>query len=306
MTLVIPAAPALKGDRGLSKQLIDLLPEDTAAVLVLDVQRAAKSDIGSSLLKALVAEQRDDDPIRVADVAKDVEQIVVAQFLIDTGAGDFCFLVRLRDGSQLPKTLKALAAKNARDAVPEKIGKRSVYSISGPNGSFAQIDDRTLMLVLAMGDKKQVEETRAAAYGEREQPGPRPALRKMLSDDRSDDCVVRLYGYHPTKLAHSTALVLALFGVLDSDPLVAMGERIVSYRGGIKTGESAEFELRITTRDADTARELLKIYEDPPREDPVVREFRKNATAVREGDDVVLKGKATQAMVERLARDPNK
>jgi hypothetical protein len=107
-------------------------------------------------------------------------------------------------------------------------------------------------------------------------------------------------------LAHSTALVLALFGVLDSDPLVAMGERIVSYRGGIKTGESAEFELRITTRDADTARELLKIYEDPPREDPVVREFRRNATAVREGDDVVLKGKATRAMIERLARDPNK
>jgi hypothetical protein len=269
------------------------------------VQRTVKSDVGSSLLKVLVADQKDDEPIRVADVAKDLEQIVIAQFLIDTGAGDFCFLVRLRDGSQLPKTLKAIAAKN-RGALPEKIGKRAVYSLNGPHASFAQIDDRTLMLVLAMGEKKQVEETRAAAYGEREQPGPRPALRKMLSDDRADDCALRLYGHHPTKLAQSTALVLALFGVLDSDPLVAMGERIVSYRGAIKVGESADFELRITTRDADTARELLKIYDDPPREDPVVREFRRNATAEREGDDVVLKGKATRAMIERLARDPNK
>ena len=307
LTLVVPAAPALKSDRGLSKELIDLLPEDTTAVLVLDVQRAVKSEIGAALLKVLVEDQPDDQPIRIGDVAKDVEHIVVGQFLIDSGSGDFCVLVRLRDGSKLPKILTGLAAKDGRGAGPEKIGKRTVYSISGPNASFAQIDDRTLMLVLAMGDKKQVEESRAAAYGDREQPGPRPALRKMLSDDHADDRVVRLYGYHPTKLAHSTALVLALFGVLDSGPLVAMGEKIVSYRGGIKTGgELVEFELRITTRDADCARELLKIYEDPPKEDPVVREFRRNTTAMREGDEVVLKGKATRAMIDRLARDPNK
>src|SRR5262245_14905105 len=103
--LVIPAAPALKSGGGLSKELIDLLPEDTAAVLVLDVQRAVKSEIGAALLKVLIEDQPDDQPIRIGDVAKEVEQIVVGQFLIDSGSGDFCVLVRLRDGSQLPKIL---------------------------------------------------------------------------------------------------------------------------------------------------------------------------------------------------------
>jgi hypothetical protein len=306
LTLVVPAAPALKSDRGLSKEFIDLLPEDTAAVLLLDVQRAVKSDIGAALLKVLVAEQENNDPVRVADVAKDVEQIVIAQFLIDTGAGDFCFLVRLRDGSQLPKALKALAAKNGRGAIPEKFGKRAVYSLNGPHASFAQIDDRTLMLVLAMGDAKQVAETRAAAYGEREQPGPSAVMRKMLMDDRADDCVVRIYGHHPKKLGHSSSLVLVLFGV-DSEPLIGLGEKVVSYRGGIKAGDAAEFELRFATRDTGSAREFLKAYADTPKDtDPVVRELRQSTKAVRDGDDVILTGKVTRALIERLARDPNK
>ena len=71
---------------------------------------------------------------------------------------------------------------------------------------------------------------------------------------------VRLYGSHPSKLGHSTWLVLAAFGV--KDKLVeSFTDKIVAYRGGIKEGDVAEIELRITTKNADVAKELLKAYE---------------------------------------------
>jgi hypothetical protein len=306
LALAVPAAPAPKADKGLPKDLVDLLPEDTAGVVVLDVQRAAKSDLGKAVLKVIAAEQQPDESIQVADFARDAELVLIGQFLIDKAFGDFCILVRLKDGSGIPKALVARAAKAGKDKAPEEIGKRTVYSIDDTGFSFARVDDRTLMLVLALGDKGQVKETRAAAYGEREKPGPSVGLRKMLDQDAKDDRAVRLYGSHPTKLAHSTGLVLAPFGAKDK-AAAGLGDKIVSYRGGIKEGEVGEVELRITMKDADAARELLKVYESGVEEDdPFVKELRGTAKAVRDGDEVVITAKLTRAMIERMATKPNK
>jgi hypothetical protein len=306
LALAVPAAPAPKVDKGLPRDLIDLIPEDATGVLVIDVPRVARSDIGQAILKEIAAGQTPDDPFRFADLVKDAELVVVAQFLIDKGFGDFCLLVRHKPGARLPKDLVARAEKAGKDKAPEQIGKRTVYSIQNAELSFALADDRTVMLVLATGDQKQVQQTRAAAYGEREKPGPSHALRKLIAAGDTDDRALRLYGSHPKKLGLSTWLVLAAFGVKD-ERFAHFEDKVVSYRGGIKAGDAGEIELRFTARDADAAKELLKAYEEGGEEkDPFVRELRAAAKAVRDGDEVVVTGKLTRAMVERLGKRPNK
>jgi hypothetical protein len=305
LALTIPAAPAPKIDKGLPKDLVDLIPADTAAVLVVDVPKAAKSPIGTAILKAATAEQKPDDLIQIADFVRDAELVIVSQFLIDKAFGDFCILVRHKDGSTIPKSLIDRAEKSGKDKVPEQIGKRTVYSLSGTGDSFARIDDRTLMFVLATGNNNQVKETRAAAYGEREKPGPSQTLRKMLDSDAKEDCAIRLYGSHPTKLAQSTCLVMAPFGVKE-EPLEKLGDKIVSFRGEMKMGESAEIELRVTAMDAAAAKELVENYAGGEDKDPFIKELRSMAKAVREGDELIITAKLTPAIVGRLRRPPNK
>jgi hypothetical protein len=160
------------------------------------------------------------------------------------------------------------------------------------------------MMVLATGDRKQVQQTMAAAYGDRESPGPSTTLRKMIVDDK-DDRALRFYGQHPKKLALSTHLVLAPYGVKDKS-IAAMGEKIVSYRGGIREGDSGEVELRVTTKNMEAANELLKLYDEGNDPEPFVKDFRAAAKAVRDGDDVVITGKLTKGMIELLSSKPNK
>ena len=130
---------------------------------------------------------------------------------------------------------------------------------------------------------------------------PVTICRKSLSSA----LVVRVYGSHPTKLSYSTWLVLAAFGVKD-EPFEKLGGKIVSYRGGLKMGETGEIDVRITTKDGDAAKELLQLYEGPAEDDPFVKELRSTAKAVRDGDDVILTATLTRAMVERLGKMPNK
>jgi hypothetical protein len=302
---LVPAAPAAKADKGLPKDLVDLIPEDTAGVLVIDVPKASRTAVGQAILKAVAAEEQPDEPLRVTELLKDAELLVVGQFLIDAGFGDFCVLARLKEKSDVPKALVARSDKAGKETGPEKIGKRTVYSLDGAGASFTLIDDRTVMFVLATGNDKQIRQTRAVAYGDREKPGPRPALRKMLADDGKDPRAVRLYGEHPTKLGLSTWLVLAAFGLRD-EPLKAIGDKVVSYRGGIKEGDAAEIELRITLKDAAAAGELLKEYESADMRDAFVRDLRASGKAVRDGDDVVITAKLTPAMIELAKRNPNK
>jgi hypothetical protein len=283
LALAGPAAPAPKADTGLARDLIDLIPEDTAGVLVIDIPRAAKSDIGQAILKQIAAGQTPDDPFQVADLVKDAELLIVSQFLIDKGFGDFCLLIRHKEGSAVAKELVARAERDGKDKAPEQIGKRTVYSLQDPGVSFAKVDDRTLMLVLAIGTKEQVKETRAAAFGDREKPGPLGPLRKQIAAGDKDDRAVRLYGSHPTKLGLSTWLVLAAFGIKDNQ-LEGFGDSVISYRGGIKAGETGEIEVRITTKSADAARALLKAYDDGGQDkDPFIQEMRANGKAVRDG-----------------------
>jgi hypothetical protein len=304
MALTVPAAPAPKAEKGLPKDLIDLIPEDTAGVLIVDVPAAAKSEIGKAFLKPILAGQKPDEPIRVADFVRDAELVIVAQFLIDQAFGDFCVIVRHKEKSDIPMALIDRADKAGKDKAPEKIGKHTVYSLGSNDASFARIDDRTLMFVLATGGPEQVKETRLATYGEREKPGPSPTLRKMLADDR-DDRAVRVYGSHPKKLTHSAGLVLAPFGLKSTSPEKFDG-RLVSYRGAMKLGQTADIELRITARDADTAKELLEAYQAAEENDPFVKELRATAGAVRDGEDVVITAKLTAALADRLGTRPNK
>ena len=306
LALAAPAAPGPKADKGLPKDLIDLLPEDTAGVLVIDVPRAAGSGIGEAILKAIATGQSPDDPFQIADLFKESERVLVAQFLIDKGFGDFAVLVRHKEGAPLPKNLLARAEKVGKDKAPEQIGKRTVYSIQNNELSFAVIDDRTVMLVLASGNKDQVKETRAAAFGEREKPGPSDALRKMLAAEDPGDPAVRLYGHHPKKLGLSTWLVLAALGVRDQ-LFEKAADKVVSYRGGFKMGDAAEFELRFTCKDAEFAKKLMQAYEAGGGEkEPFGRELRAATKVVRDGDEVIVTGKLTRAMVELLGKRPNK
>ena len=88
--LLSAAAPAPKSDKGIPKDLIDLLPEDSAAVAVLHVQRAAKCDLGKAIMKVVAGEQDGDDPVHVEEFVRDAEVALLSQFLIDKGFGDFC------------------------------------------------------------------------------------------------------------------------------------------------------------------------------------------------------------------------
>jgi hypothetical protein len=126
LALAVPAAPAPKADKGLPKDLIDLLPEDTAGVVVLDVPRAAKSDLGKAVLKLIAAEQQPDESIQVADFARDAELVLIGQFLIDTGFGDFCFLVRLKDGPASRRHSSPGPRRSGRTRPPKR-------SASGPS-----------------------------------------------------------------------------------------------------------------------------------------------------------------------------
>ena len=100
------------------------------------------------------------------------------------------------------------------------------------------------MLVLANGDQKQTKATRAAAYGEREKPGPSAAIRKILADsDGGDVAPIRLYGHHPTKLGHSAGLVMSVFGT-PFERMVELGDKLESYRIGIRLADVADVEFR--------------------------------------------------------------
>jgi len=126
-----------------------------------------------------------------------------------------------------------------------------------------------------------------------------------MLDDPKDDRAVRVYGQHPKKIALATRLPLAPFGVKDQ-ALEAMGEKILSYRGGIRE-TTGDVELRITTKDAAAAAELLKAYDVTDNGgEQFVKDFRAAAKAVRDGDDVVVTGKLTKAMIDLLATKPNK
>ena len=282
LSLAGPAAPGGKADKGIPKELIDLLPEDTAGVMVIDATKAGKSEIGQTILKLFAAEQRPGETIEFAELGREARWVVLGQFLIDEGVGDFCLIARLKDGS---KYGQALIAKAKGDKQPmEQIGTRVVYSLHRPEIAVARIDDRTLMVVVAAGETpNQVKQTRLAAFADRDKPGPNRELRKLIEEGTKDDRPVQMYGSHPKKLALAAYLPLASFGVKRT-AVAELGDKLLSYRGGIRMGDAGEVELRLTAKDAAAAGELMKAYEVmDDRLPPFVKEFRRGQGRARKG-----------------------
>jgi hypothetical protein len=220
--------------------------------------------------------------------------------------GDFALIVRLKADSGYGK---ALIDKVKADKAPsERIGSRTVYSLFRPGFGMAMVGDRTLMVVLATSDTPdEMKATLGAAFGDRENPGPSRELRKLIADGAKDDRPIQMYGHHSKKLALSASLPLATFGVRRQAVVADLGDKLVSYRGGIRMGEAGEVELRFTATNADAAREALKAYEvvdgDLP---PFVKEFRAGTKVVREGAEVVVTGRLTRATVELVGEKRNK
>src|SRR4051812_17760959 len=305
LSLVGPAAPAAKADAGVSKELIDLLPDDTAGVMVVDVSRTVRTAFGRTIVKLFDTQQRPDQPIHFADLAAEAEWVLLSQFLIDKATGDFALIVRLKAGSDLGKALVAKAKADKQPA--EQIGTRIIYPSFRPGFALSMIDDRTLMVVLATGNTPaEFKQTFAAAFGVREPPGPSRELRKLMADGAKDDRPIQLYAHHPTKVALSAYLPLANFGV-PLETVAGLGDKLVSYRGGIRMGEAGEVELRFTAKDSDAAKEFLKAYE--AADDgipPFVKEFRASARVVRKGAEVMVTAHLTKATVELVGEKRNK
>jgi hypothetical protein len=303
LTVTIPTAPAPKGDAGVPADLVDLLPADTAGVLIVDAVAAGKSEIGQTILKLFADQQRPDQPIAFADLGREAEWILLAQFLIDTGVGDFCLIARLKEKSEFGKATVAQARRTGID--PQQIGPRTVRALGRPDIGMTLIDDRTLMVVLA-ADPTQIKPTWAAAFTPRDPPGPSRELRKLIVDGAKDRRAVRMYGHHPKKAAHSAYLPLASFGV-ERAAVAGLGEKLVSYRGAIEMGDAGEVELRFQARDADAAKELLKVYNTLDGElPPFVTGFRAEAKMVRDGDQVVVTARLTKAVAELVLPKRNK
>ena len=303
LALTVPAAPAPKGDASVPTELIDLLPADTAGVLIVDAVAARKSEIGQTVLKLFADQQRPDQPIAFAELGREAEWVLLSQFLIDQGVGDFCLIARLKEGSEFGKATVAQAKRTGID--PQQIGTRTVRALGRPDIGMTLIDDRTLMVVLA-ADPTQIKQTWAAAFTPRDTPGPSRELRKLIADRAKDRQAVQMYGYHPKKVAHSAYLPLAAFGVKRT-AVAALGEKLVSFRGGIRMGDTGEVELRLQARDTEAAKDLLKVYDTlDDRLPPFVSEFRSATKVVRDGDQVVLSAQLTKATAELVLPKRNK
>jgi hypothetical protein len=303
LALTIPAAPAPKGDAGVPTELIDLLPADTAGVLIVDAVAAGKSEIGQTLLKLFAEQQRPDQPIAFAELGREAEWVLLSQFLIDQGVGDFCLIARLKEGSEFGKATVAQAKRTGID--PQQIGTRTVRALARPDMGMTLVDDRTLMVVLAT-DPTQVKQTWAAAFTPRDTPGPSRELRKLITDGAKDRQAIQMYGHHPKKVSHSAYLALASFGV-QRKAVTGLGDKLTSYRGGIRMGEMGDVELRFAVKDADAAKAFLKTYEIvEDRLAPFIKEFRAGAKLVQDGDDVVLTARLTKATAELVLPKRNK
>jgi hypothetical protein len=305
LSLAGPTAPAAKTDKGLPNDVIDVIPEDTAGVLVIEPPKVVKTESGQAILKLFDAQQRPNQPLHFADLGPEAEWIVLAQFRIDQAVGDFALIVRLKADSGYGKAL--IDKVKADNAPSERIGSRTVYSLFRPGFGMAMVDDRTLMVVLATSDTPgEMKATLGAAFGDRENPGPSRELRKLIADGAKDDRPIQMYGHHPKKLALSASLPLASFGVR-RQAVADLGDKLVSYRGGIRMGEAGDVELRFTATNAEAAREALKASEavdgDLP---PFVKEFRAGTKVVREGAEVILTARLTKAILELAGPKRNK
>jgi hypothetical protein len=300
LALLTPAAPALKTEKP-PRDLIDLLPEDTAAVLVLDVPKLAAHPVGARLFECLakLLPAREAPFLPVADIVKETEVLIIAQFGIESRVGDFCLVMRLKDGATVPKTLLARALAEGGDPAGRLVGNRTVHEIAAEAITMCILHSRTLMVVLACGHGNQQTETVQAAYAERETPGPKdPTLRKMLAELWPADRPVLLYGSHP-KVCYSVGLALGPLGT-GPDTFTDLGTDVISFRGSVGLGKTANAEVRVKLRDAATAREFGRRIRTSTATFSGQGALEQVTAVMVEKDDVVVKARLTADVVGRL------
>ncbi|HJZ93575.1 MAG TPA: hypothetical protein VKE40_22045 [Gemmataceae bacterium] len=279
LTLSAPAAPALRGEK-IPPALIDLVPADTAGVLVIDVPRLTKTTIGRAGLRE-IERRLSTQTVKLDGLLKDIDVLLIAQFAIVEFAGDFCFLAHVRDGSKLPEELLDYAERKGEDPVRRRIGKYDVYKVRDQDLWFAFPDKRTVMAVLPTGN---AEETLEEAFGNREVRGPGREIRKWLEQDRPPDQPIRVFGAHKSKLGHSLGMATMPFGE-GMDRFKELGDQLLSYRGWVSIGEAILGELRVTCKDQATAgRVVTDLRSGAASADP---DFARDCHFFREREEAV-------------------
>jgi hypothetical protein len=279
LTLSVPAAPALKGEK-IPPALIDLMPADTAAVLVIDVPRLTKTSLGRAGLRE-IERRLSMQTVKLDGLLKDIEVLVIAQFAIVEFAGDFCFLAHVRDGSKLPEELLGYAERTGEDPVRQRIGKHDVYKVRDQDLWFAFPDKRTVMAVFPCGNAS---ETLAEAFGDRADRGPGREIRKWLEQDRPPDRPIRVFGAHKSKLGLSLGMAAMPFGE-GIDRFKELGDQLLSYRGWVSVGEAIIGELRVACKDDVTAgRVVAGLRAGAPSADP---DFVRDCHFLRDREEAV-------------------
>jgi hypothetical protein len=215
--------------------------------------------VGTRIFRGIAGDLADDDLPHpsINDLVAQCEQVVVAQFAIESRAGDYLFLFRLREKATVAKAF--LARKRASDnSNVTRIGRYAVYSLMDSAWTAAMADDRTMMLMLACGDGLQQERTLEAVYGDRETRGPKDSvLRKMLAEPWPSDRPALLFGAHP-KANLSIGLVLTPLGT-DPDTFREFGTDVRSFRGSVALNKTADVEVRVSLVDNGTAQRFVRL-----------------------------------------------
>jgi hypothetical protein len=280
---------------GIPAEIIDRLPIDTATVLVVDVPRVSRSPIGRHFFSRLHPHLEEWLPLETA--AKEVEYVVIAQYAIESFAGDFCILLRLDERAELPGRIIQMCKGNTL-----KIGPHTVYRLR--QGSFfARLDKNTAAIVLLTGNAATDEALArelGAVFGEAKK-GPNEALRRKLVDFRPDSAVA-LVSEHP-KSGLSATLSLAPFGY-QSLNLQDIADKIHRYSGSVAFGDkTANMELRLEAKNADAAMELRDRLERERAGDASsewIKSLQKDMTITRDRLHVTLKGRLNRDIIDAM------
>jgi len=286
LTAPLIGAPAPKAQATVDA-LVDLLPDDTAAIMVLDMPRLAKSPFGKRMLEVLSAQPTNLPWLDFNKLGKDVDLAVVGQFAIEAFAGDFCFLLRLREGSEIPKKLAEIAGDK-----PIGVGKAAVYSIH-QEGSlyFAALDRNTIAVVMLCGEVKKesvVKEGLEAVFGAKRK-GPRAELRKLLKGI-DQESTIAIVSEHP-KSANSALFAFSPF--VQTNNLNEYKGKVVRFNLEIKMSDKAEVRAQVEMDAAATAEAVAKAVEDSkakPGESPWQKEMAEAMKITRDKEKLQMRG----------------
>jgi hypothetical protein len=285
-----PQAPAVVDG------LVERLPEDTVAIIVGDLPKIAKSAVGKRFVDYFQSLPAEQPWLDFGKFAKDIEVAVVGQYAIDKFAGDFCFFLKLRDGSDIPKTLERFA-----QGEPVEVGSHKVYPlVKSPAVHFAVVDKNTIAIVLLNSDvqgdavKKELE----AVFGLKKK-GPSEKLRKLVKAFNPEHAIA-VASEHP-KSDYSAALMSVPFVAADLGKVEDFKGTVVRYHGGIVAGDKADVKFIVEFRDEASAEGVLKAVTDArakARDDPKKTAIIKAIAITRDKNKIKLEGTLTREILD--------